>query len=231
MVGLSSDDHSIGCKSLWPLGKGCAKVAPVDLSMRRHSLLSRQPHTGRDVAVPRWSGLGRALVLALMVMLSAASARAEEVRPVPLVRDGNVLVTFQLNEGFTQQVRDAIRSGLKTTFTFNVELRLAVPAWVDRTIATTVVTNSVEYDNLTREARLVRTRDGHVEKQDATGDDTVIREWMTGFFRMPLFSTTELEPNREYYVRVVATARPTNGVLLWPWGTGTAGQAKFTFLR
>ena len=98
-------------------------------------------------------------------------------------------------------------------------------------IPVTVVTNSVEYDNLTREARLVRTRDGHVEKQDATGDDAVIREWMTGFFRMPLFSTTELEPNREYYVRVVATARPTNGVLLWPWGTGAAGQAKFTFLR
>jgi len=94
-----------------------------------------------------------------------------------------------------------------------------------------VVTNSVEYDNLTREARLVRTRDGRTEKQEATSDDGVIREWMTGFYRMPLFTTTQLEANREYYVRVVATARPTNGVLLWPWGTGTSGQAKFTFLR
>ncbi len=156
---------------------------------------------------------------------------AQGLRIVPLVRDGNVLVTFQLTEGLTEQVRDAIRSGLKTTFTFNVELRLAVPAWVDRTIATSVVTNSVEYDNLTREAKLLRTRDGRMEKQDATGDDVAIRDWMTGFYRMPLFRTTVLEPNREYYVRVVATARPTNGVLLWPWGTGTSGQAKFTFLR
>lgn len=171
------------------------------------------------------------LAVSLLVGLAGVSLRAEELRIVPLVRDGNVLVTFQLSEGFTQQVRDAIRSGLKTTFTFNVELRLAVPAWVDRTIATSVVTNSVEYDNLTREARLMRTRDGHLDKQDATSDDAVIREWMTGFYRLPLFSTSDLEPNREYYVRVVATARPTNGVLLWPWGTGTAGQAKFTFLR
>ncbi len=171
------------------------------------------------------------VAVALVLGLTAVPARAEDLRIVPLVRDGNVLVTFQLTEGFTEQVRDAIRSGLKTTFTFSVELRLAVPAWVDRTIATAVVTNSVEYDNLTREARLLRTRDGRTEKQDATSDDAVIREWMTGFYRMPLFRTTELEANREYYVRVVATARPTNGVLLWPWGTGTSGQAKFTFLR
>lgn len=170
-------------------------------------------------------------VSALLVSLAVLPLRAEDLRIVPLVRDGNVLVTFQLTEGFTEQVRDAIRSGLKTTFTFNVELRLAVPAWVDRTIATSVVTNSVEYDNLTREAQLVRTRDGRTEKQEATSDDAVIREWMTGFYRMPLFRTTMLEANREYYVRVVATARPTNGVLLWPWGTGTSGQAKFTFLR
>jgi hypothetical protein len=169
--------------------------------------------------------------VAIVTSLAAVSIHAEDLRIVPLVRDGSVLVTFQLTEGFTEQVRDAIRSGLKTTFTFNVELRLAVPAWVDRTIATSVVTNSVEYDNLTREAKLLRTRDGRMEKQDATGDDGIIREWMTGFYRMPLFKTTSLEPNREYYVRVVATARPTNGVLLWPWGTGTSGQAKFTFLR
>lgn len=171
------------------------------------------------------------LAVAMAVAILTASVSAEELRIVPLVRDGSVLVSFQLTDGFTEQVRDAIRSGLKTTFTFNVELRLAVPAWVDRTIATAVVTNSVEYDNLTREAKLLRTRDGRTEKQEATGDDGVIREWMTGFYRMPLFRTTTLEPNREYYVRVVATARPTNGVLLWPWGTGTAGQAKFTFLR
>jgi len=187
---------------------------------------SPRPSAGFKAARP-----GLLAVLAVAVGIIVAPLRAEELRIVPLVRDGNVLVTFQLTEGFTEQVRDAIRSGLKTTFTFNVELRLAVPAWVDRTIATSVVTNSVEYDNLTREAKLLRTRDGRMEKQDATSDDLVIRDFMTGFYRMPLFRTTALEANREYYVRVVATARPTNGVLLWPWGTGTSGQAKFTFLR
>ncbi len=200
----------------------CAKVTPAFQVM---STFSSRPSASFNACRPGF------LAVLMAVALLTASVGAEELRIVPLVRDGNVLVTFQLTEGFTEQVRDAIRSGLKTTFTFDVELRLAVPAWVDRTIATSVVTNSVEYDNLTREARLLRTRDGRTEKQEATADDGVIREWMTGFYRMPLFRTTILEPNREYYVRVVATARPTNGVLLWPWGTGTSGQAKFTFLR
>ncbi len=169
--------------------------------------------------------------IALVLATFATVQAAEGLRIVPLVRDDNVLVTFELTDGFTDQVKDAIHSGLKTTFTYSVELRLDVPAWVDRTIATTVVTNSVEYDNLTRQATLLRTLDGRVEKSDVTSDDSTVREWMTSFYRLPLFKTRILETNREYYVRVVATARPTNGVLLWPWGSGTSGQAKFTFLR
>jgi hypothetical protein len=167
------------------------------------------------------------LVLAAFVSLQAA----EGLRIVPLVRDDNVLVTFELTDGFTDQVKDAIHSGLKTVFTYSVELRLDVPAWVDRTIATTVVTNSVAYDNLTRQATLLRTLDGRVEKSEVTSSEADIRDWMTTFDKLPLFKTQILEPNREYYVRVVATARPTTGVLLWPWGSGTSGQAKFTFLR
>ncbi len=28
-----------------------------------------------------------------------------------------------------------------------------------------------------------------------------------------------------------AVARPSNGAFLWPFGSGTSGQAKFTFIR
>jgi hypothetical protein len=54
---------------------------------------------------------------------------------------------------------------------------------------------------------------------------------MTSFQRLPLFRTQVLQPNREYYVRVSAVARPSNGAFLWPFGSGTSGQAKFTFIR
>jgi hypothetical protein len=163
--------------------------------------------------------------------LTATLFAAEGLRIVPLVREDRVLVTFELADGFTDEVRDAIRSGLKTTFTYTVDLRLEVPAWVDRTIATTVVANSVEFDNLTRIHTLVRVIDGKVENQQRTDNETIVQQLMTSFQRLPLFRTSILEPNREYYVRISATARPSNGAFLWPWGSGTSGQAKFTFVR
>ena len=171
-------------------------------------------------------------VLTFVLALSAVTAVfAEGVRIIPLVRDDAVLVSFELTDGYTPAVKDAVHSGLKTTFTYTVELRQDVPAWVDRTIATSVITNSVQYDNLTRRATLTRTLDGHVESVETTEDEAVIRQWMTTFHKMPLFKTAELEENRDYYVRVRATARPTNGSMLWPWGSGISGMTKFTFLR
>jgi hypothetical protein len=173
---------------------------------------------------PLWCALATAL-------MAASIFAAEGLRIVPLVRDDRVLVTFELSDGFTQEVRAAIHSGLKTTFTYTVDLRLEVPVWIDRTMASTIVTNSVEYDNLTRLNTVVRMIDGRVERSQVTGDETEVRQLMTSFQRLPLFRTSLLEPNREYYVRISATARPSNGAFLWPWGSGTSGQAKFTFIR
>ena len=169
--------------------------------------------------------------LLALVSLSATLAAAEGLRIVPLVRDDRVLVTFELADGFTEEVRAAVLSGLKTTFTYTVDLRLEVPAWVDRTIATAVVTNSVEYDNLTRLHSVVRVLDGKVEATQVTDSEAIVRQLMTSFQRLPLFRTSVLEANREYYVRISATARPSNGAFLWPWGSGTSGQAKFTFIK
>lgn len=186
---------------------------------------------GRPSA-PTGNRLKIGLFCALMLLSVSVTLRAVEgLRIVPLVRDDHVLVTFELADGFTEEVRAAVRSGLKTTFTYTVDLRLEVPVWVDRTIATTVVTNSVEFDNLTRLHTVVRMLDGKIDTSQVTENEGAVRQFMTSFQRLPLFRTALLEPNREYYVRISATARPTNGAFLWPWGSGTSGQAKFTFVR
>ena len=167
----------------------------------------------------------------LVAVISPAVAAQESLRIVPLVRDERVLVSFVLADGFSEDVRAAIRSGLKTTFTYVVELRLDVPGWVDRSLGTATVTSSVEFDNLTRRYEVVREIDGRIEDTRVTDDEQAVREWMTRLVRLPLFRTALLEANREYYVLVSATARPTNGSLLWPFGSGTSAQKKFTFIR
>jgi hypothetical protein len=171
-------------------------------------------------------------VLALVGAITTIFAQGTQtLRVVPLVKDDHVLVSFELTGGLTGEVRDAIKSGLKTTFTYAVELRLDVPAWVDRTIATASVATSVNYDNLTRTHEVVRMLDGRVEEALSTQDEAVVRTWMTSVTRFPLFSTSLLEPNRDYYIRVSATARPSNGSVFWPFGSGPSAQSRFTFIR
>jgi hypothetical protein len=189
-------------------------------------------HTGTTF----WAGRQFRLCLNLLALLWAAAVpvlaqSAEGLRVVPLVRDDQVLVSFTLNDGFTDEVRAAIQSGLKTTFTYATELRLDVPGWVDRTMSTSTATSSVEYDNLTRRYALTRSIDGHVVDSRVAEDERAVRLWLTVLQRLPLFRTSVLEANREYYVTVRATARPSNGSILWPFSSGTSAQAKFTFIR
>lgn len=170
--------------------------------------------------------------LVLCAVLIAGGARPayaqESIRVVPLARDGSVLVSFNLADGFTDDVRAAIASGLRTTITYTVELRLEVPFWVDRTIAEAVVSSSVQYDNLTRRASVTRSVDGHSDESTVLEDEAGIRRWLTSLQRLPLFDTARLEPNREYYIRVSARTQPRNSSL--PWSTAVSGLAKFTFI-
>jgi hypothetical protein len=176
----------------------------------------------RPPRVPVWCAFALALT-------GTAVQAADSIRVIPLVRDDQVLVSFELVDGFTDEVRAAIASGLRTTFTYTVELRMEVPVWIDRTIDSVVISNSAEYDNLTRRHSLVRTLDGRVEEAQVTDDDALVRKWMTSLERLPLFRTSKLEANREYYLQVSVRARPHNGPFLSL--TSPSGQAKFTFLR
>jgi hypothetical protein len=183
-------------------------------------------HSG---APGRWVALCALALLSAVQTLHGQSGQA--LRVVPLVRADQVLVAFELKDGFSPEVRAAIHSGLKTTFTYVVDLRVEASLWLDRTIATTVVSNSVEYDNLTRAYSMERRVDGRVEVAKNTDDEGEVLQWMTNVTRRPLFQTSVLQPNREYYVRVTASARPSNGSILWPFGSGISAQTKFTFLR
>jgi len=169
-------------------------------------------------------------VVLVGLMLTAVPVSAETLKVRPMVRGGQVLVSFQLEQGFTDEVRAVVQSGLRTTFTYTVELKLKVPAWVDRTIGVAVVSTTVEYDNLTRRHTISRTLDGRMEESRVIEDEAVVRQMMTNFERLPLFDTDVLEQNREYYVIVRAEARPRSGAAFWPWGGATSGSGKFTFI-
>ena len=167
-----------------------------------------------------------------VVAVWTAVTRAEgpDLKVTPLQRDGQVFVSFELSEGLTPEVRDAIQSGLPTTFLYEIELRQG-SALFDHTVASVTIAASVRFDNLTRRYQMSRTVDGRVQDARPTEDQDAVREWMTRFERVPVSTTAALEVNAEYYVRVRASARPRNAWLVWPWASGSVlGNAKFTYI-
>src|SRR5262249_43472063 len=144
------------------------------------------------------------------------------------VRDNQVLVTFELNDAFTPAVHETIASGLRTTFSYDLELRTVVPGWIDRTIARAEVTITDQYDNLTRRHTLTRTVDSR-EETIVTEDEAIVKAWLTKGTRIRVTDTSKLDATRDYYVRITTRARPVGGSLLG-LTKSISGSAKFTFI-
>jgi hypothetical protein len=159
---------------------------------------------------------------------SAVASAQQTLKIVPIVHDSDVLVSFEVPDAYTADVRDAIASGLRTTFSYDVQLRMHVTGWVDRTVATAVITVTDKFDNLTRRHELTRTVDGRGQDSTTTDSDAVVRQWLTSLEKLTICGTTKLEPNREYYVSVSARV-PSQSLL--GRTTAMAGRAPFTFIR
>src|SRR3954471_20470328 len=103
------------------------------------------------------------LLSTLIPAIAAAAGPGQNLQVVPLPRDGEVLVSFKLDEALTDDIRAAIQSGLIFKLVYKVELRRSSAAWVDRTIASAVVGASVKFDNLTRRYSVTRTLGGSID--------------------------------------------------------------------
>jgi hypothetical protein len=106
---------------------------------------------------------------------------------------------------------------------------MVVPAWVDRTVATAVISASDQYDNLTRRHHLTRAVDGRTTDTLVTEDEAAVARWLTAVTRVPLCSTNSLDASRDYYVRINARARP-NGSSILGFTNAVTGSARFSFL-
>ena len=110
-----------------------------------------------------------------------------------------MLVTFKLADAFTDEIRAAIHSGLTISFVYRVDLKRSSALWFDSTIASTEITATVRYDNLTRVYHVTRMQDGRIERAETTEREEDARAWLTAEFdKLPLFSSAALEANSEY---------------------------------
>ena len=85
-------------------------------------------------------GVG-ALGMAVLAATIVQAAETLRVRPIP--HEDQVLVSFEVVDGFNDDIKDSIKSGLRTTFSYQVELRTVARLWLDRVIATAVVSTAI----------------------------------------------------------------------------------------
>ena len=171
--------------------------------------------------------------LVVLSVLAMAPPDGQILQVAPLARDGDVLVTFKLAQEPTEEIRSAIHSGLTVSLVYKVDLKRSSAGWIDRTVASTVVTATVRYDNLTRKYAVKRLIDGRIDRADEMEREDTVWAWLTNQFeKLPLFRSVGLEVNGEYYVRVRAHSTPRNMSFVWPWeADDVVGLAKFTFMR
>jgi Domain of unknown function (DUF4390) len=166
---------------------------------------------------------------AAVLAAGAIAHAAQSLRIIPLVRDNQVLVSFEVADGYTSDVRDAIASGLRTSFNYDVELRMVAHGWIDPLVATAVVGTSDRFDNLTRRHTLTRTVDGREQDSVTTEDEAVVRQWLTALEKLPICRTTKLDPSRDYYVKVSARVLPYH-TSMFGWTSAVVGRTPFTFI-
>jgi hypothetical protein len=166
-----------------------------------------------------------------LLVLSVTRFAAADVRVTPLVRDGRVWVSFGIDDGLTPALRQAVQSGLPVTFTYDIDLRRGVAFWPDRVLSSVTIAMTVTFDTLTRRHALARTVDGRIEATKSTEDEAEVRRWLTGLDAAPLFPTSHLETNTEYYVRVRARVKPHDSFIVWPWDSDLVStNVNFTFI-
>src|SRR5690349_12321690 len=138
--------------------------------------------------------------LVLFSLLAVVPAEGQILQVAPLARGDEVLVSFKLAQEPTEEIRNAIHSGLTVSLVYKVDLRRSSAVWLDRTIASAVVTATVRYDNLTKKYAVTRAVDGRIDRADSMEREEAAWAWLTDQFeRLPLFRSEALEVNAEYY--------------------------------
>lgn len=136
-------------------------------------------------------------------MAAPAAADPAIVNISVKTKGSTVTISAALIDGFTEDILEAIDSGIPMTFTYTIELREISSFWVDSLIETHVVSNTVQYDSLKKVYRISFSRKNGQTKV-VTHDINRLRELMLNLRDVPIASMKKLEPDQRYYVRVKA---------------------------
>lgn len=167
----------------------------------------------------------RALLLLFAIVLTgslgaaAPNPRIEKLAASP--RSGKVSVRFTLAGVFAQdEMLEALRSGLPTSFTYRIEIFRDRPNWFDDGVAEARVEVICTYNSVTREYLLNYRRDRQLVRSETFTDLAALEQRMTTVDEQDLFEIGTRKPHK---LKVRVKADLMRGWLMYviPWEVST----------
>lgn len=144
----------------------------------------------------------RQLVLVAIVAAAAAQASADRIRNLSASADQKAIsVSFEYEGPFeNDEILEAVRSGLPTIFTFDIELTLRRKNWFDKTLDSARLEVIATFNSRTREYLVNYRRDRRlIRSENVASFDTLVERMtkvtMEDVFTQPDRSLSRLRVN------------------------------------
>jgi len=151
--------------------------------------------------------------------------------------DQEVLLYSTMRGGFSQELLEAVESGLPTTITFYMKLYRKRGMWFDEEVLSKTIKHIVKYNALKKEYR-VSAINGLFSSIKVTRHRPTMVQWMSEVDGQPLIPFHLLQPGAEYYVKVMADMKAVTSPFplsyipflasFWDTGTPWAVSSPFT---
>lgn len=152
------------------------------------------------------------LVVALHFLVSISSANSQKpfIDALSVETDKeDLVISAILKNGFTQEVIEAVNSGLTTTFSFHIELKSLRPFWFDMDIVSRTIKHTVKYNTILKEYTFV-SQDDKGQNSKATRNFDQAVKWMEDVDHIHVVPLSLLEPGNSYYIRIKAQMESTS---------------------
>ena len=114
----------------------------------------------------------------------------------------NIFISFDLTNGFTDDIQEAVLSGIPTTFTFFIDIYKKRTFWPDKKVASLRFSRYCKYDPLKDEFEIFREENS--KNYLYLKDVNEVKEVMTSADKIPVAPLFLFSKDDEYRIRVKA---------------------------
>jgi hypothetical protein len=143
------------------------------------------------------------LAALLFAGLLAGGGGEPSIQKLAIALNGRqILVSFELADGFGAELRERIESGLPTGFVYELQLMRDRAHWWDRYLDSSRIDVDAMYNAVTHEYLVNTKHDGKLIDSRTLRDEGELRRAMTQFTAVPAFVLQESSRRERYLVRV-----------------------------